>query len=74
MTTMFTSEKNDYVSHLQITDNASDVQKVADWLQVELQRLNVSSELTFKFDLCANEIISNIISYAFSQQTTLTCY
>jgi anti-sigma regulatory factor (Ser/Thr protein kinase) len=35
------------------------------WLTGSLGRCGLSRELQFKFDLCANEAVTNIISYAF---------
>lgn len=35
------------------------------WLTGSLGRCGLSRELQFKFDLCANEAVTNIISYGF---------
>lgn len=35
------------------------------WLTGSLGRCGLSRELQFKFDLCANEAVTNIISYAY---------
>lgn len=37
------------------------------WLDAEIRQLRFSEDLLFNFDLCANEAVANIISYAYPE-------
>lgn len=37
------------------------------WLNEVVQEIGLSDELQFNFDLCANEAVTNIISYAYPE-------
>jgi len=37
------------------------------WLDASIRRLDVPERLLFRFDLCANEAVSNIIAYAYPE-------
>lgn len=54
---------------LSISNRISEIPRMSDWLCAEIAKLDVPDEqsqtLQFKFDLCANEAITNIISYAY---------
>lgn len=52
---------------LTITNQVSEVRRMSDWLKAAFGRLGLPEELLFKFDLCANEAVTNIISYAFPE-------
>jgi anti-sigma regulatory factor (Ser/Thr protein kinase) len=61
--------KGKNVSYLNISDDVANIQMVSDWLSKELKSLNVPDELLFKFDLCTNELLTNIITYAFPSKS-----
>ena len=50
---------------LTIKNNTSEIARMSLWLTGSLARHGLSRELQFKFDLCANEAITNIIDYGF---------
>jgi len=56
---------NNHSSRLTIKNHSADILAMADWLSLVFNQNNLSTDLLYKFDLCANEAVTNIISYAF---------
>lgn len=52
---------------LTIDNQVSEIARMSAWLDVELRKFNVSKDVLFKFDLCANEVADNILSYAYPE-------
>ena len=52
---------------LVIPNELSSVRKMSDWLDAIILEMDMSEEIVFKFDLCANEAVTNIISYAYPE-------
>ena len=52
---------------LKINNQVADIPQVGRWLEQQLQLLDLPAKLIFKFNLCAEEVITNIISYAFPE-------
>jgi len=52
---------------LKITNQLSEVGRMSLWLDEAMRQHGVPEDLGFKLDLCANEAVTNIISYAFSE-------
>ncbi|KEA62169.1 Serine-protein kinase RsbW [Marinobacterium lacunae] len=50
---------------LVISNEASEIPRMSRWLDAALRQHQVSKAQRFKFDLCANEAVTNIIFYAF---------
>jgi len=54
-----------YSSRLTIKNQPADILAMADWLRLVFNQNNLPTDLLYKLDLCANEAVTNIISYAF---------
>lgn len=52
---------------LVIPNELSSVRKMSDWLDAIILEMDMPEEIVFKFDLCANEAVTNIISYAYPE-------
>jgi len=52
-------------NHLVIKNQAFEILTVSEWLKTYFKQNSLPSELLYKFDLCSNEAITNIISYGF---------
>ena len=52
---------------LEIDNCLSEVRRMSLWLSAVVRKIGLSEELQFKFDLCANEAVTNIISYAYPE-------
>jgi anti-sigma regulatory factor (Ser/Thr protein kinase) len=52
---------------LVIPNQLSEVRKMSDWLNAITRAMDMPEEIVFKFDLCANEAVTNIISYAYPE-------
>lgn len=50
---------------LTIRNQVTEIRRMSDWLDAALRRLGVPADLRFRFDLSANEAVTNIISYAY---------
>lgn len=48
-----------------IKNQLEDILLVAAWLQDTFKKHEVAKKLLFKFDICASEAVTNIISYAY---------
>lgn len=53
---------------LQIANRHSEIPRMSLWLEQALSDMGVPSAVRFKFDLSANEAVTNIIDYAFSDE------
>jgi serine/threonine-protein kinase RsbW len=58
---------SDPAATLVIRNELSALREMSAWLEATIQRLEVPEPLVFKFDLCANEAVTNVISYAYPQ-------
>ncbi len=56
---------NNSNNQLTIKNQPADILTMAEWLRVVFNQNNLPTDLLYKFDLCANEAVTNIISYAF---------
>lgn len=45
----------------------SEIRRVGEWLDEAFRQLDLPADLLFKFDLCAEEAVTNIISYAYPE-------
>jgi anti-sigma regulatory factor (Ser/Thr protein kinase) len=52
---------------LEIDNRLVEVPRMSQWLNKVVQEIGLSEDLKFTFDLCANEAVTNIISYAYSE-------
>ena len=52
---------------LEINNHLSEVRRMSLWLNEVIREIGLSEELQFNFDLCANEAVTNIISYAYPE-------
>lgn len=50
---------------LVISNQLTSLRQMSDWLDTTIREQGLSEELVFNFDLCANEVVTNIISYAY---------
>ncbi len=50
-----------------IPNDLSALREMSDWLESTIQRLEMPEPLVFRFDLCANEAVTNVISYAYPE-------
>lgn len=50
---------------LVVPNQLSAVRHMSDWLDSVIRKMGMAEEVIFKFDLCANEAVTNIISYAY---------
>ncbi len=57
--------ENNSVLVLTIDNQISEIARMTVWLDKELRKFNATPEMLFNFDLCANEVADNIISYAY---------
>lgn len=55
------------VLSLTIHNHISEIRRMSQWLDAASRQFGLPAELLFKFDLCANEAVTNIISYAFPE-------
>lgn len=62
---MLITDSEATISSLVITNDLSEVPRMSLWLQQALESAGATHEQVFRFDLCANEAVTNIISYAF---------
>lgn len=53
------------MASLFIHNQIADISRMCEWLCDEIDKMGLTDELQFKFDLCANEAVTNIISYAY---------
>lgn len=58
---------NPNVLLLTINNHASEIRRMSLWLDAAFRQLGLPAELLSKFDLCADEAVTNIISYAFPE-------
>ena len=58
---------SDPAATLVIRNELSALREMSAWLEATIQRLEVPEPLVFKFDLCANEAVTNVISYAYPE-------
>jgi anti-sigma regulatory factor (Ser/Thr protein kinase) len=54
-------------SSLVIPNQVPALRRMSEWLDATLRQLGTPEQLLFRFDLCANEAVSNIIAYAFPE-------
>lgn len=52
---------------LAIPNQLSALREMSAWLDAKLRHLGMAEELIFNFDLCANEAVTNIVSYAYPE-------
>jgi serine/threonine-protein kinase RsbW len=52
---------------LEIDNCLSEIRRMSLWLDAAIRQLGLSEDLLFNFDLCANEAVTNIISYAYPE-------
>jgi anti-sigma regulatory factor (Ser/Thr protein kinase) len=50
-----------------INNQVSEIRRVGEWLDEAFRQLELPSDLLFKFDLCAEEAVTNTISYAYPE-------
>lgn len=50
-----------------INNHVSEIRRMSEWLDAALHQLAVPAELLFRFDLSANEAVTNIICYAYPE-------
>jgi serine/threonine-protein kinase RsbW len=55
------------IQTLTIHNQISEIRRMSQWLEDASQQLGVPADSSFKFDLCANEAVTNVISYAFPE-------
>ncbi|SEG27485.1 Anti-sigma regulatory factor (Ser/Thr protein kinase) [Marinobacterium lutimaris] len=53
---------------LQIANRHSEIPRMSHWLEEVLSEMDVPVAVRFKFDLSANEAVTNIIDYAFDDE------
>lgn len=53
---------------LQITNCHSEIPRMSLWLEQSLSDMEVPAAVRFKFDLSANEAVTNVIDYAFKDE------
>lgn len=53
---------------LAVDNRLTEVGRMSAWLETTFHQLGLPNELLFKFDLSANEALTNVISYAFPDQ------
>jgi serine/threonine-protein kinase RsbW len=51
---------------LRIHNSVDEIIRMSEWLGSTLTELGIPAKLQFNFDLCANEAVTNIISYAYT--------
>lgn len=51
---------------LVIANRVEEIPRMSAWLDAAMCQLGVDAALRFRFDLCANEAVTNIISYAYA--------
>lgn len=51
---------------LVIPNELSAIRNMSEWLDASMREMGVGDDLVFKFDLCANEAVTNIISYGYT--------
>lgn len=50
---------------LVIPNQIAALRKMSEWLQSVLEEMGMNDQIMFRFDLCANEAVSNVIGYAY---------
>lgn len=50
-----------------MTNHVSAIRPMSEWLEARLREMGIADDLVFKFDLCANEAVTNVISYGYPQ-------
>jgi len=55
---------------LTIKNTIPEISRMSHWLTNSLASYGLSNSIQFRFDLCANEAVTNIISYAYPDQGT----
>ena len=58
---------SDPVATLVIPNDLTALREMSAWLESTIQRLAMPEPLVFRFDLCANEAVTNVISYAYPE-------
>ncbi len=53
---------------LVIVNELTELRRMSQWLDAALNDSNLTHKQRFIFDLCANEAVTNIISYAYTDQ------
>lgn len=48
-----------------VPNQVSAIRPMSTWLEQRMREMGIADELVFKFDLCANEAVTNVISYAY---------
>jgi len=59
---------------LEIVNNLNELRRMSEWLQQTLKNFNIASSFISNFDLCANETVANIISYAYKDDVRHQIY
>jgi serine/threonine-protein kinase RsbW len=63
---------------LVIPNDLGELRRMSGWIEECLRAQRAPDDLVFKFDLCANEAVTNIISYAYPQngrhEIALRCF
>jgi len=54
---------------LAIPSQVDAIRKMSEWLDAAIREMGMTEELVFRFDLCANEAVTNIISYAYPENS-----
>ena len=55
---------------LVIVNQLDALREMSTWLETALRHLGMPEDLIFNFDVCANEAVTNIISYAYPEHGT----
>jgi serine/threonine-protein kinase RsbW len=50
-----------------INNQVSEIRRVGEWLDAKFRQLGLPADLLFKLDLCAEEAVTNIISYGYPE-------
>lgn len=61
-----TEARSDAASRLIIPNRLDALRPMSEWLDESIRAGGLPEALAFKFDLCANEAVTNIISYAYT--------
>ena len=65
-------------SRLVIPNELAALRRMSGWLEEHVRRHRAPDRVVFNFDLCANEAVANIISYAFPEngrhEISLRCF
>lgn len=55
---------------LTIQNTVAEIARMSEWLTDALVNNGVANSIQFRFDLCANEAVTNIVSYAYPDKGT----